>query len=151
MTRIEHLNITVQDMTTTLRFYQAAFPHWSIRQKGSNNWFGQQRNWLHFGDDYTYLTFNDGGTGRILDKNKSLDKRDSPIGIGHFAFEVTNLDNLKSKMLKAGFEPHDYGAKNPYRKNCYFIDPNGLEMEFVEYASDQPSLRNSDITESQNG
>ncbi len=144
MIRIEHLNIVVKDMESTLRFYRAAFPHWSVRQKGINNWFGHQRNWLHFGDDYTYLTFNDGGTGHISDKSDSL------IGIGHFAFEVTNLDNLKAKMLKAGFAPHDYGAKNPYRKNCYFIDRNGLEIEFVEYASDQPSLRNSDIAENQN-
>ena len=140
MIRIEHLNIVVKDMESTLRFYRAAFPHWSVRQKGTNNWFGHQRNWLHFGDDYTYITFNDGGKGELTQREQN------PLGIAHFAFEVTDVESVKATMLKAGFEAHDHGARNPFRQNCYFIDPNGLEIEFVAYNSNQPAERNSDNT-----
>lgn len=138
MIRIEHLNIVVRDMAATLRFYQAAFPHWRIRQEGTNDWFGYQRNWLHFGDDYTYLAFNDGGKGEMTHKEHN------PLGISHFAFEVADIEKVKISMNEAGFAPHDYGAQNPFRQNCYFIDPNGLEIEFVAYNSNQPNDRNSD-------
>lgn len=33
-------------------------------------------------------------------------------------------------------------TENQYRRNAYFIDPNGYEIEFVEYLSDIPEERN---------
>jgi hypothetical protein len=31
-----------------------------------------------------------------------------------------------------------------FRKNVYFVDPSGFEVEFVEYLSDLPEERNLD-------
>jgi hypothetical protein len=50
---------------------------------------------------------------------------------------------MKSRLAKAGFEVHKEGATHPHRANLYFLDPNGFEVEFVEYASDLPAERNS--------
>ncbi|GLP96237.1 VOC family protein [Paraferrimonas sedimenticola] len=138
MIKLEHLNLVVRDMVDTLRFYQAAFPHWRIRSKGEGDWYGTYRHWLHFGDDYQYLTFNDNGQG----ENRNLASHD--MGLAHFAFVVDNLDAVVTRLATAGFERDKGGYQAEYRKNCYFIDPSGYEVEFVEYASDIPAQRNLD-------
>ena len=42
--RLEHINLVVSDIKKSLRFYQAALPHWKIRSKGVNEWSGVERN-----------------------------------------------------------------------------------------------------------
>jgi predicted enzyme related to lactoylglutathione lyase len=137
MLHIEHLNLVVNDIPETLTFYQAAFPHWHIRSEGTGEWSGVMRNWLHFGDDYQYLTFNDNG----VTENRDLSGHQ--VGLAHFAFVTNNLSAIKDRLAKVGFEVHKQGAEHPYRANLYFLDPNGFEVEFVEYASDLPAERNS--------
>ncbi|GAA0859551.1 VOC family protein [Aliiglaciecola litoralis] len=137
MIRLEHLNLVVKSLPSSMKFYQAAMPHWRVRQQGINDWYGVERNWLHFGDDYNYLTLNEAGEGKVRDRTSNQ------LGLAHFAFEVKNLDALIKRMKTAGFEPHHYGAQNEFRTNIYFFDPNGLEIEFVEYLSDLPEQRNS--------
>ncbi len=136
--RLEHINLVVDDIEKALTFYQAAFPHWSVRAKGTAEWHGKARNWLHFGDDYQYLTFNDDGVG----ENRDLSGHQ--IGLAHFAFVSDNLAKTIQRLESAGFEIAKPGAVNKYRKNIYFLDPNGFEVEFVEYLSDIPSERNND-------
>lgn len=123
-------------MDETLAFYQAAFPHWKIRGQGTGEWYGTFRQWLHFGDDYQYLTFNDNGLGQ----NRNLASND--MGLSHFAFVTNNLDALMNRLEKAGFNTDKNGTKATFRKNCYYLDPNGYEVEFVEYLSDIPAERN---------
>lgn len=137
MIRLEHINIVVKDLQDTLRFYSAAFPHWTIRQQGNADWYGIERDWLHFGDEYNYLTFNASGSGT------NRDLKGNQLGLAHFAFEVSNLQTVITRLRKAGFTPHNLGANNQYRMNTYFIDPSGFEVEFVEYLSDLPESRNN--------
>ena len=137
MLRLEHINMVVKDMETTLQFYRACFPHWNIRIQGTDDWYGNKRNWLHFGDDYNYLTFNDLGTG------KTRDLHCNELGLAHFGFEVTNLTSLCYRMHEAGFKPSFEGVEHAFRQNLYYIDPNGIEVEFVEYMSDDPCERNA--------
>ncbi len=136
MIHLEHLNLVVSDMNKTLSFYQAAFPHWKIRGQGTGNWYGTERKWLHFGDDYQYLTFNDNGQGKI----RNLESND--MGLSHFAFVTNNIDAVIERLEKAGFAVDKAGAEAKFRKNCYYVDPNGYEVEFVEYLSDVPEERN---------
>lgn len=136
--RIEHLNIVVSDIEQSLKFYRAAFPHWQIRSEGESEWHGKPRRWLHFGDDYHYLALSDNG---------ELENRDltgHQIGLSHFAFEVTNLAAIIERLGHAGFINSSQGAENEYRKNIYYTDPAGFEVEFVEYLSDVPAERNND-------
>ena len=34
------------------------------------------------------------------------------------------------------------GPDEPHRRNVYFVDPDGMDVEFVEYLSDLPAERN---------
>jgi len=139
MIHLEHLNLVVKDMNITLSFYQAAFPHWQIRGGGESEWYGHPRKWLHFGDDYNYLSLNDNGTG----VNRKL--KEYKVGLAHFAFVVNDIHGLISRLSNAGFqESIDYTGDNN-RGSVYYIDPNGYEVEFVHYLSDNPKLRNKYI------
>ena len=136
MLHLEHLNLVVNDIPKTLSFYQAAFPHWAVRGGGQNDWYGKSRSWVHFGDDYQYLAFNDNGVG------ENRDLKGHQVGLAHFAFATNDIKGVITRLQEAGFEIAIDGAEDIYRKNVYFIDPNGYEVEFVEYVSDIPSERN---------
>ncbi len=136
MVHLEHLNLVVRDIPSSVKFYLAAFPHWRIRQQGESQWNGKDRKWLHIGDDYQYLTLNDNGEG----ENRDLDGQQT--GLAHFAYVVNSLDNVMERLAAAGFDKDHDGATEPFRKNVYYVDPNGFEVEFVEYLSDDPEERN---------
>ncbi len=136
MLHLEHLNLVVNDIPQTLSFYQAAFPHWAVRGGGQNDWYGKPRSWVHFGDDYQYLAFNDNGVG------ENRDLKGHQVGLAHFAFATNDIKGVITRLQEAGFEIAVDGAEDKYRENVYFIDPNGYEVEFVEYVSDIPSERN---------
>ena len=136
MLHLEHMNLVVRDIPSAVKFYQAAFPHWRIREEGAGHWNGKDRRWLHFGDDYQYLTFNDNGVG----DNRDLGGHQT--GLAHFAFVTNSIDALVERLADAGFAINHNGADEPYRRNVYYIDPNGFEVEFVEYLSDVPAQRN---------
>lgn len=136
MLQLEHINLVVNDIPETLKFYQAAFPHWRVREEGQGPWYGKPRRWLHFGDDYQYLTLNDNGEG------EARDLAGHQPGLAHFGFVTHNLDALVDRLREAGFEISHDGADDPHRRNVYFIDPSGIEVEFVQYGSDLPFQRN---------
>ncbi len=133
---IEHVNLVVFNIEKTVEFYQAAFPQWSIRGSGDQVWYGKPRKWVHFGDDKYYLTFNDSGVG------ESRDLTSHQPGLAHFAFVVVDLESLEKRLFNAGYKRAKDGSDEPYRRNAYYLDPNGVEVEFVEYMSDLPEQRN---------
>lgn len=136
MIQLEHINLVVSDIPAMLHFYQAVFPHWHVRDEGAGEWFGKPRNWLHFGDDYQYIALSDHGEGQ----NRELNGHQ--VGLAHFAYVTNNLDALIDRLLAAGYDIAKNGAQDEFRKNVYFIDPAGFEIEFVEYLSDDPKQRN---------
>ena len=138
MLYLEHVNLVVSDIPAMLNFYQAAFPHWRVRSTGEGEWFGKPRQWLHFGDDYQYLTFNDHGEG------KNRDLSGYQVGLAHFAYVTDNIDSVIKRLKDAGYAIAKEGADEPWRKNVYFLDPAGFEVEFVQYLSDLPEQRNQD-------
>ncbi len=137
MITLEHVNLVVSDIEKTLAFYQAAFPHWQVRGGGEGKWYGKPRNWVHFGDDYQYLAFNDDGVG------ENRDLTGHQIGLAHFAFATNDMAGVIKRLAQAGFAVDKEGAEDEYRSNVYFIDPNGYEVEFVQYHSDIPAQRNT--------
>lgn len=139
MIHLEHVNLVVNDIPKSLRFYQAAFPSWSIRDEGDSDWYGKPRHWLHFGDDYQYIAFSDHGEG------DNREHKGFQVGLAHFAYVTNNLDALILRLKNAGFNNISPGSDNPYRKNIYFKDPAGFEVEFVEYLSDIVTERNSTV------
>ena len=136
MIHLEHVNLVVTDIDEALKFYRAVFPHWRIRDQGKGEWYGKPRTWVHFGDDYQYLVFSDHGEG----ENRDLSGHQ--VGLAHFAFVTNNIDAVISRLAEAGFAIAKDGADEPYRRNIYFIDPDGFEVEFIQYLSDLPEERN---------
>jgi catechol 2,3-dioxygenase-like lactoylglutathione lyase family enzyme len=67
------------------------------------------------------------------------------VGLAHFAYVTNNLDAVIQRLKHAGFNIDKEGAENPFRKNVYYLDPAGFEVEFVQYMSDIPSERNNDL------
>ena len=139
MIRFEHINIVVQDIKKSLLFYQAAFPEWRVRDSGQGEWSGKARNWCHFGNDTIYLALADNA------ETAPRELAGHQAGLAHFAFEVNNLKAVTARLEIAGFNPHVRGPENPFRANIYFLDPDGLEIEFVEYLSDLTCERNSTV------
>lgn len=136
MIQLEHVNLVVKNIPEMLSFYQAAFPHWYIRDQGEGEWYGKARNWIHFGDEYQYIALSDHGEG------ENRDLSGYQVGLAHFAYVTNNIDAVIERLTSAGFPIAKPGAEEPYRKNVYFIDPAGFEVEFVEYLSDEPKKRN---------
>ncbi len=134
---LEHINLVVADIPAMLNFYQAAFPHWSVRDKGRGKWSGKARNWLHFGDDYQYIALNDNGVG----ENREL--AGHQIGLAHLAYVTDDIESVIQRLSDAGYQVSNNGDQQPHRRNVYYIAPSGLEIEFVQYFSDDPKLRNS--------
>ncbi len=136
MIHLEHINLVVTDIQRALKFYQAAFPHWKVRGTDKGEWYGKPRNWLHFGDDYQYLALNDNGEGtnRVLSGHQ--------VGLAHFAFVTNDINGVINRLAQAGFAIAKDGMPDKYRQNVYFLDPDGYEVEFVQYNSDLPELRN---------
>ena len=136
---LEHVNLVASDIDSMLTFYRAVFPHWSIRSEGRGDWHGKPRRWVHFGDDTHYIAISSHGEG----ENRNLSGHQ--IGFAHFAYVTNNLSAVVMRLNKVGFTLSKQGSENPFRKNVYFIDPAGFEVEFVEYLSDIPSKRNNDL------
>lgn len=136
MIHLEHVNLIVRDIEETLTFYRAAFPHWTIRGGDKGLWSGKPRNWVHFGDDYQYLAFGDNGVG------ENRDLAGHQVGLAHFAFVTDDIKGIIKRLNDAGFAIAKDGMEDEYRENIYFLDPNGYEVEFVQYNTDIPSLRN---------
>jgi catechol 2,3-dioxygenase-like lactoylglutathione lyase family enzyme len=126
----------VTDIEKSLTFYKAAFPHWRVRGGDKGDWYGKPRNWLHFGDDYQYIAFSDNGEG------ENRDLTGHQVGLAHFAYVTNDLSGTIARLEAAGFAIHKDGMPDDYRDNIYFLDPSGYEVEFVQYHTDVPALRN---------
>lgn len=137
MARLEHVNLVGTNIERSLNFYKAAFPHWKVRTQGEGEWYGKPRRWVHFGDDYQYLAISDFGEG----KNRELSG--FSVGFAHFAFAVNDLAAMVERLESAGYALDHYGPTVEFRKNVYFLDPDGFEIEFVQYLSDLPEERNT--------
>lgn len=130
---LEHANITVSDMAKAIHFFQTAFPHFKIRGGGN-----ESREWLHLGDDVTYLALNK--TGKLLEKNE---KGYAKLGVNHIGFVVENVEEIANRLLAEGYK-RDYPTQiEKFRIREYFADSDGNEYEFVQYLSNKIEEKNS--------
>ena len=135
MARIEHVNLVVKDLDATVDFIQTAFPDWKVRQKGQGILYDRTNNWLHIGSDEHYITLN------------QINEVSDLVGgsyetLAHVGFEVGDVDALSERLKNKGYAVTTIGADHPHRKNIYFLEPGGIEFEFVQYKSDVQEERN---------
>lgn len=127
---LEHANLTVRDGVSTARFLMTAFPEFYIRGRSD---LDEAQQWLHVGTDESYvaLYYSGKNTNEIC-----------YAGFNHLGYVVTDVEDLRIRLLDAGYREGFKAAPHPWRKRIYILDDDGIEWEFVEYLSDDPTRRN---------
>ena len=119
---LEHVNMSVADLDQTIAFYQQLL--------GLNvRWRGTTPSGLeaaHIGDERHYLALF--AIGDREHKEADYDE----LGLNHFGFVVDDLDTAKRKLKDLNVEPTMEADYEPGRR-LYFLDPNGVEVELVQY------------------
>lgn len=120
--RIEHANITVNDVDVSARFYCALFGA-RVRWEGITE-AGHRA--VHVGDEHTYLSlFEAAGDGRV--------QEDYTVpGFNHLGFEVDDLECYRRRLAELGVPLKREENYVPGRR-LYCLDPSGIEIELVQY------------------
>lgn len=130
---LEHANITVASINKATHFLSAAFPEFEVRGQGST----ENTQWIHFGNQVTYIALQ-----QNYQLTPSKDEQYVSNGVNHLGFVVDNLSQIEQRLIAAGFQKDPMSTDENYRKRSYFYDANNVEWEFIEYKTDQDSLRN---------
>ncbi len=137
--KLEHANITVKSIDAAVEFLGLAFPDCGVRGGGAIHGDDAMGRWVHFGNDDFYVA---------LQQNASHSGRSDVTyqhdGINHVGFVVEQLDDMIKRLAAEGYEvtPASVMKGHPHRRRAYFFDKNGVEWEFVEYASEATEERN---------
>jgi catechol 2,3-dioxygenase-like lactoylglutathione lyase family enzyme len=121
---LEHVNLTVADLNRSVQFYCQLL---GLQPR----WRGQTTDGkpaAHIGDDHCYLALFE-----ATQAGRASQDYESP-GLNHFGFVIDNLDEAKARLETLGAETTGEQSYEPGRR-IYFIDPDGIEVELVEYAS----------------
>lgn len=119
---LEHANLTVTDIERSISFYRDLF-EFEVRWRGTDR---AGRPAAHVGDDQFYLAFFEAARPGSAVKDYSV------AGLNHIGFVVDDLEEKRRRLEKLGAEVHLEGDYEPGRR-LYFNDPNGVEVELVEY------------------
>lgn len=120
---IEHVNLTVSDLDRSIAFYARLFDYelrWSRRD-------GSDRDAAHVGDGRFYLALFQAETLAAAPR-PGYDR----VGLNHFGVVVEDLDEMRERLRALGVTPTSEQDYEPGRR-LYFFDPDGIEVELVEY------------------
>ncbi len=132
---LEHANITVSNLSKAIHFFKTAFPSFEIRGGGKDD----IREWIHLGNDKTYLAINQ----QTENKSNTHEKDYGKNGFNHIGFVVSDVSEVANRLLAEGYK-RDYPKQiEKFRIRDYFLDDDGNEYEFVQYLTDDISKRNS--------
>lgn len=129
---LEHANITVSNLSKAIHFFQTAFPDFRIRAKGA-----ERREWVHLGNDATYIAINQFEGGEIIVRENYDD-----LGINHIGFVVEDVNAIANQLTEAGYKRDYPRQEEKFRTREYFADSDGNEYEFIEYLSNSIEERN---------
>jgi catechol 2,3-dioxygenase-like lactoylglutathione lyase family enzyme len=119
---LEHVNMSVADLEQTITFYEKLL---GLQVR----WRGTTPSGLpaaHIGDERHYLALFEIG------ERERTEADYGQLGLNHFGFVVDDLDEAKRKLASLDVEPTMEAAYEPGRR-LYFLDPNGVEVELVQY------------------
>ena len=119
---IEHVNLTVSNLTRSIEFYRRLFG-WDIRWQGTTTGGSPA---AHIGDDRNYLALFE-----ATKPNRWAIDYDA-VGFNHFGVVVDDIDVMKQRLDELGAE---HGLEQDYEpgRRVYFTDPDGIEVELVQY------------------
>ena len=119
---IEHANLTVSDLDRSVAFYTKLF---GLRERWRGTTTGGAPA-AHVGTDTWYIALFQAEIPGQVEKDYTR------VGINHFGFVVEDLDASKARLAKMGVSPTSEADYEPGRR-LYFHDPDGIEIELVEY------------------
>jgi catechol 2,3-dioxygenase-like lactoylglutathione lyase family enzyme len=119
---LEHVNLTVADLDRSVAFYcdLLAVP---LRWKGA---IEEDRLGAHVGDDRCYVALFQAAAPGAVDADYGRP------GLNHFGFVVDDLDEARRRAERLGATVHRQADYDPGRR-IYFLDPDGHEVELVQY------------------
>ncbi|MBD2776183.1 VOC family protein [Iningainema tapete] len=120
--RFEHINLSCQDVEVTKKFYQTLFPDWYVRVEGVTD----EGRWMHFGNNQFYLALND------APQQQRVHTAYESIGINHIGLVIKDGEAMKKLLEDEGIEYYTYTSPET-KHRIYFNDPDGNEIELVEY------------------
>ena len=124
---LEHINLTVADLDRSIDFYCNLLDLQVRWQRPASDPSGAA---AHVGDDRCYLAMF-----QATESGEPLEHDYEHVGLNHFGFVVDNLDLMRDRLEARGITPHLEGDYDPGRR-LYFHDPDGIEVELVEYAAE---------------
>ena len=123
--RLEHANITVANIDDSTAFYRRLFD-FRVRWEGSASGSDGPVRAVHLGTDTTYLSLFEA-------EKPNAGRADYGVpGVNHIGFEVDSLEPYRARLAELGTEIHFEPEYEPGRR-IYFFDPDGVEIELVEY------------------
>ncbi|MDD1784220.1 VOC family protein [Enterovibrio sp. ZSDZ35] len=130
---VEHANITVNNLHSTIHFLQSAMPDFRVRGEGRNQHYG----WCHLGTETSYIALQE----VVIDKPvERIPYRQ--LGTNHIGFVVDDVTAVSMRLKAKGFTQVEFNESHPSRKRAYFLDDDGIEWEFIEYLTDSLVKRN---------
>lgn len=130
---VEHIQYECSDLDRMAQFYAQVFD-WPIRGRGREEGPEKSYNWIHVGTDESYVSFRTPYNGKTYEKAERH-------YTDHFGVVVGNLDTVITRLDQLGTE-HTAKGDHPHRKRIYVRDPDGNEIEIIQYLSEVPSERN---------
>ena len=119
---LEHVNMTVADVDRSADFYRDLLGL-KVRWRGQT---ADGREAAHVGDDRSYIALFQ------AQQHEKPANDYHVVGLNHFGYVVDDLAAAKSRLESCGIEPHSEQDYEP-GKRLYFFDPDGIEVELVEY------------------
>ncbi len=135
--QVEHVNITVGDITEAVNFLTTAMPEFAIRGEGDSESNGKTYHWIHIGTDESYVALQ----GPTANTRASLE-RYADVGTNHIGFVVEDINKVVKNLTQSGYEMTSDNREHPARRRVYFETRDGLEWEFIQYFSTELSQRN---------
>lgn len=120
--RLEHVNLTVKNVDRSAAFYSDLLD-FHVRWKGD---LPSGAPAAHVGNDDTYLALFEARA-----EGESPGSYDIP-GYNHMGFVVEDLDDAAGRLTKLGTEFRGIYEESD-RRSLYFNDPDGHEVELVQY------------------
>ena len=120
---LEHINMTVSDLDRSIYFYTTLL---GLKLRWRRE-AGEDTAAAHVGDDRHYLALFQAGSGASPARSDY-----EAVGLNHFGFVVDDLDEARDRLVDLGISAHSEANYDPGRR-LYFLDPDGIEVELVEY------------------
>ena len=124
--RLEHVNITVNDIEESRRFYTELFG-FETRWEGAATGREGPVKAVHLGTGDTYLSLFEAEEDARAPADYSV------AGLNHFGLQVEDLAPYRERLAAMGVNLHLDEHYEPGER-IYFYDPSGVEIELITYA-----------------